>query len=86
MQEIINEKVSVITVYDRNRGLVFPQKIKWQGRIYKPEKLGYYYKFREGRKLIHIFSVCNNSMHFKLRFDSENLHWTLEEVSDGIAN
>lgn len=86
MQETINEKVSVITVFDRNRGIVIPQKIKWQGRVYSIDKIGYHHKVKEGKKLIHIFSVANNSLAFRLRFDSENLHWTLEEISDGLTS
>lgn len=86
MNEVINEKVSVITVFDRNKGVVIPQKIKWQGRIYTIEKIGYHHKMKEGRKLLHIFSVSNSSIAFRLRFDTETLHWTLEEVSDGCAN
>lgn len=86
MSEIINEKVSVITVYDSEKGVVIPKKIKWQNRIYTIDKIGYHHTLKEGRKLIHIFSVANASIALKLRFDSETLHWTLEEISDGIAS
>lgn len=86
MHNIINEKVSVVTVFDRNRGIVIPQKIKWQGRVYSIDRIGYHHKVKEGKKLIHIFSVANDSLFFRLRFDSENLHWTLAEVSDGLAS
>ncbi len=86
MNEIINEKVSVITVYDRSRGTVIPQKIKWQGRIYDIGKIGYHHKVKEGNKLFHIFSVCNETIAFKLRLDTDTLQWVLEEVSDGFAS
>ncbi len=86
MQEIIKEKVSVITIYDRMKGTVMPKKIRWQGKDYMIEKLGYYHKFREGRKIMHIFSVASKEMFFRLSLDSENLHWTLEEISDGLPN
>lgn len=86
MQEIINEKVSMLTVYDRTTGLTAPKKLKWQDRIYKITKIGYHHRVRKGKKLIHIFSVCNETMAFRLKLDTETLHWTLEEVSDGLAN
>ena len=86
MHEVINEKVSVITVYDRVKGTVVPQKIKWQGRVYYITKIGYHHKIKKGEKLLHIFSVSNDSIAFRLSFDVENLHWTLEEVSDGFAS
>ncbi len=86
MQEIIQEKVSVLTVYDRSNGLVMPKKMKWQGRLYNIDKIGYHHKVKEGNKLIHIFSVCNQTLAFRLRLDTETLQWTLEEVSDGITS
>jgi len=86
MKEIINEKVSVVTVYNRMKGLVIPCKIKWQNRIYRIKKIGFHHTIREGRKLCHIFSVTDGNLDFRLKFDSETLHWTLEEVSDGLAD
>lgn len=85
MNEVINEKISVIAKYDRIKGTVFPVKLRWQGRDYFITKLAYYHKISEGRKIHHIFHVSNNDMDFKLRLDSENLHWTLEEITDGVA-
>jgi hypothetical protein len=86
MHEIIHEKVSVVSIYDRYTGMVMPKRIRWQGRLYEIEKLGYHHLVREGRKVLHIFSVASRTMFFKLRLDTENLHWMLEEVSDGIAS
>ena len=86
MHEIVNERVSVITIYDRQKGTVIPAKIKWQAREYKITKLGYYHKVRDGRTTHHIFHVTDGHLDFRLNFDSETLHWKLEEVSDGNAN
>jgi hypothetical protein len=86
MQEIIRERVSVITVYDRYTGSVMPVKVRWQGKLYYIKTLGYYHRKKEGRTLLHVFSVATSSMFFKLVCDSETLHWTLEEVSDGLTD
>lgn len=86
MNEQINEKVSVVSVYDRFKGTVLPVKMRWQGKEYTITKFGYYHKRREGRAIIHTFSVSTDSMFFKLCCNSETLHWTLEEISDGLAN
>ncbi len=86
MNEPINEKVSVITSYDRIKGTVVPKKLRWQGREYIMTKLSYYYRRREGRNISHIFHVTDGAMDFKLRLDSENLHWTLVEVTDGASD
>lgn len=86
MQEKVFEKVSVVSIYDRVKGTVLPVKIRWLGREYIITKLGYYHKRKEGRVILHTFSVSTDSMFFKLTCNSETLHWTLEEVSDGLAN
>ncbi|OGK08795.1 hypothetical protein A2767_02700 [Candidatus Roizmanbacteria bacterium RIFCSPHIGHO2_01_FULL_35_10] len=83
MHEFINEKISVVTVYDRIKGTVIPKRIKWQGRIYDITKLSYYKPERVGRNIVHTFHVSNEAMDFKLRLDSYTLHWTLIEVTDG---
>lgn len=86
MQEIINEKISVISSYNRQTGLVMPVKICWQGRNYLIKKLNYYHRVRQGRLLLHVFHVTDGILDFRLSLNSENLHWKLEEVSDGTAN
>lgn len=86
MHEVVNEKISVVTIFDSDTGSVLPKKIKWGRHIYLIETLGYHHKIREGRKLLHIFSVSNQTLAFRLSFDTENLHWTLEEVSDGLTS
>lgn len=87
MNEIINERISVITVYDREKQKVTPVKLKWQGRIYKIKQVGLHYPVRKGRKLVHYFSVISeNNTAFKLKHDTENLHWILEEIIDEFAS
>lgn len=83
MTEKVNEKVDVITIYKRLGGKVTPYKIRWNGRDYLITKIGYHHKAREGRYIYHYFSVCSDSLAFRLRHDPETLHWTLMEVSDG---
>ena len=86
MLEIINEKISVISKYDRMKGTVIPLKLHWQGKEFFIKKLSYYHRVRQGRNILHIFHVTDGNLDFRLRLDSETLHWTLEEISDGTAN
>lgn len=86
MTETINEKVSVVAVYSREKKSFLPQKLKWQGRIYTITKLGFHHTVRVGRVLHHLFSVTDGNLAFRLDLDTEVLSWTLEEVSDGLAN
>lgn len=86
MLEKINEPISVITLYERTGAIVQPAKIKWNGRIYRITKVGFHHKTKFGQTLQHIFSVTDGKMFFRLRLDTDSLHWFLEEVSDGLAS
>lgn len=85
MIEKINEKVDVITIYKRLGAKVVPYKVRWNGRDHLITKIGYHHKIKVGRIFHHIFSVCSDTLAFRLRFDTETMYWTLEEVSDGLA-
>jgi hypothetical protein len=85
MNEVINEKVSVELIYNRMTGLVMPRRMRWQGRLYIMKKLGYYHKVRQGRTILHIFHVTDGNTDFRLSLDTENLHWTLNEITDGTT-
>jgi len=77
MTEAVDEKVSV-GMSDS------PKWVGWKNRIYKVDKIGLHYTFREGRVLFHIFSVSTKTLAMKLRLDTETLNWKLEEISDGV--
>ncbi len=85
MTTLINEKVGVVSVYNEKNGFVIPRKIRWRDREYHIDKLGYHHRVRQGRELCHIFHVSNGTIDFRLRFESETMHWTLEELTDGTA-
>ena len=85
MNEVIDEKVSVISKYDKTKGSFVPVKLQWQGRVRVITKIGLHYTKREGRKLLHIFSVTDTHVCYYLSLDTETLHWTLLEVSDGTT-
>ncbi len=79
----LSEKIDVIAIY---RGTFLPYKIRWKNRVYIISKLGYHHRTRAGNVIHHIFSVATETLAFRLNFDTENLSWTLEEVSDGFAD
>ncbi len=82
----VDVPVSVELVFQAPTRKVFPKTVVWNGRDYPITKLGYKHTFRQGRTLIHVFSVASNGAYFKLQLNSETLHWKLEEVSDGQSN
>ena len=86
MNNLINERVGVVSVYNEKNGFVLPRKIRWRGREYRIEKLGYHHRVREGKTLLHVFSVASDSAAFRLKLDTDTLHWTLEEMYDSTTH
>ncbi|EKE14689.1 MAG: hypothetical protein ACD_12C00338G0002 [uncultured bacterium] len=83
MQEKLFEKISVILSYNSEKNTTIPYKIRWRLRDYFIKTLAYHHKVREGRELLHIFHVTDGNLDFRIRFNTEDLNWILEEVSDG---
>lgn len=75
---IIDEQVSV--------GLVnnIPKYVLWKGRTYKINQVGFHHTYLQGETLCHIFSVVSGSVFFKINFNTKDLSWKLEEISDAI--
>ena len=81
----INEPVSVVLKFDHKLRYVTPVKIAWNSKEYPITKVGLHHHFYEGRTLHHVFSVESGGMFFRLLLNTDNLFWTLQEVSDGLA-
>lgn len=88
MRERINEEVSVIMYYSARKKLATPHLIHWQNKEYKVGKIGYHHTVRDGQTLNHIYELVDteNTLWFRLKLDTSNLHWMLEAVSDGLAS
>ncbi len=86
MTQNISESVSVQMVFDHRLHLAKPQQLFWNNKVYPVTQIGLRHCLREGRKLFHIFSLVSHNLFFRLRFDTENLSWTIEQISDGITN
>lgn len=80
MTQKLSELVSVQMIFDHRLHKASPQQIFWNNKIYPVTQVGLRHCFREGRKLIHIFSLISRGTFFRLRFDTESLTWTLEEI------
>lgn len=88
MREVINEEVSVVMSYSATKKQALPYLLQWQNRDYYVGEIGYYHSYMEGQNRQHIFELVDkeDSLWFRLRLDSSNLHWMLEVVHDGLAN
>ncbi|OGF99977.1 hypothetical protein A2Y99_01480 [Candidatus Gottesmanbacteria bacterium RBG_13_37_7] len=86
MIEYIHEPISVQLVFKSKTRSAYPTLLVWRERLYKVKKIGFHHFYRTGKALFHVFSVTDGKLFFKLCFNTENLHWTLEEIADGEAN
>ena len=84
MIQKVSTPISVSLAFDSNKRKVFPKWVVWNGRLYPVEKVGLHHTYREGRTLYHVFSVATKSLFFRLVLNTDNLHWKLEEISDGL--
>lgn len=83
MIQKVSVPVSVSLAFDHTKGKVFPKWIVWEGRLHSITKIGLHHTYREGRVLYHVFSVASKTLFFRLLLNTDNLFWTLEEISDG---
>lgn len=83
MTEMIDEHVSVNLLFNHLKRSVTPTSLYWRSRRYTITKVDLHHFLREGRALVHIFSVSDGTTAFKLKFDSETLFWKLLEVDSG---
>jgi len=82
----IAESVSVSLVFDHLVNKVFPRFLIWNNRTYPVSEVGLHHTYRMGRTLYHVFSVTSKTLFFRLVLNTDNLHWKLEEVSDGLPD
>lgn len=86
MMQKLKVSVTVEMLYDHRKRQVGPVRVVFDGRDYLIRRVGYHHVFRQGRTLLHVFSVVSESLFFRLVLDTDNLFWTLEEISDGEAD
>jgi hypothetical protein len=83
MLQRLNAPVSVVLSYNHTTKQVTPRKLLWENKEYQIIKVGLHHQFRQGRTLYHVFSVETLSLFFRIVLNTDNLHWRLEEISDG---
>jgi len=57
-------------------------KFVLNNRVHLVKQVDLYHRSRHGEALWHTFSVADRERHYKLRFDSKKLLWTLEGTYD----
>ena len=85
MSEAINEPVSVTLWSNHITHKIIPYGLYWHGRRYQIKQVGLHHMYREGRVLIHVFSVTDGINFFRLEMNAETLAWRLLDV-DAATN
>jgi hypothetical protein len=88
MREKINQEISVISVFSARQRAAAPYLISWQNSDYQVGKIGYHHTIRRGVTLHHIYEVTDKdgNLCFRLNHNTDNLHWVLEVIHDGLPN
>lgn len=86
MIQRINAPISVSLVFDHKKQSVYPKYISWESKTYSVSKIGLHHTYRLGRTLYHVFSVDTPTLFFRLVMNTDNLHWSVEEIADGECN
>ena len=86
MREKISEKVSIVSYYSDKKDKFLPLRLIWQNREYNLSLMGFVHKYLNGDTYHHIYEMVDQDqkMYFRLNFNSKDLEWTLEVVSDGL--
>lgn len=84
MLEKISAPISVNLVFDHKKRWVYPKELVWEGEKHPITRVGLHHTFRKGSTLYHVFSVASGETFFRIVLSTQSLHWTLEEVSDGL--
>ena len=86
MIQKLSVPISVDLSFDSKKRTVFLREVIWDGKTYPIVKIGLHHTYKEGRTLFHVFSVASQTLFFRLVLDTDNLFWTLEEISDGLPD
>jgi len=86
MIQKIKAPITVVFTYKHKENRAFPAAVYWEGKKFNIENVDLHHSYTKGKILYHVFSVSTKDHYFRLVFNTSNLFWTLEEVSDGISD
>jgi len=91
MIQKVKAPISVISLFNHKKMFNQPIIIKWEANNYKVKKVGFHHKYKVGNILYHTYSVtCESKKYknifFKINLNTANLHWELQEISDGESD
>lgn len=75
----VQEPISVAMLFDENQHPAI-ESFQWDGRQYLVDKVEVVNRMHKGQDVVYMFSVATDSGAYKLRFNTSNLRWWLEEI------
>jgi hypothetical protein len=88
-RRLVNQEVNVTSMYFRSanpseRSLKgYPKRMEYEGREYTFVESGLRYLLKKGAQLFEVFDMTDGERAFRLKFDPEQLSWTLVGVLEG---
>jgi hypothetical protein len=73
---MINETVTVGSIDGT------PKYVVWKGKNHTIKTIGLHHHYREGSTLYHVFSVATDTLFLRLKLNTDNLLWKLEEIEE----
>ena len=78
MLEIINQPIQVQALF--SKGILKPLKFTWRQTDYLVDKVVFRHLQRNGRALLHYFSIESNQVIYELVFNNQTLGWQLLKI------
>jgi hypothetical protein len=73
MIQEVNQKVDILALSRKERGIVVPLRMQWGNKRYTIKKIGLCHPVREGRVLYHVFECTDGTTFFRLKHNIEIL-------------
>lgn len=81
----LNERVEVVAVFKPGRTMCEPIKFRRNsGRVIEITEIGLRHPVTQGKRMVHIFDVTDDSADYRLEFDAEHLTWKLTIEADRV--
>lgn len=76
------KNLSVATIFGNAYKAVRPFRIRWENKEYTIKAVGYRHHYREGARIIHVFSATDGLNFFELLFEAADVRWMLGQLKN----
>lgn len=81
----LNEQIEVVAVFRPGRTMCEPVRFRRKsGRVVTITKIGLRHPVMQGKRMVHMFDVTDDTADYRLEFDAERLTWRLTIEADRL--